>query len=69
MNQDIKCSGGCNTILGHVELEDGQEYQGDAYYGMYCENCPLPTMPQVESELDILKRQMQELLAKKNNTI
>jgi len=57
---DIKCAGGCNTVLGSVELEEGQEYQGDVFYGMYCETCSLPVKQ--ESELDILKKQVQELL-------
>ena len=42
MAHDIKCAGGCGTILASVELTEGQEYQGDAFYGMYCDECTRP---------------------------
>lgn len=64
MTQEIKCSGGCDTVLGSVELGNGEFYKGDTYYGMYCESCPLPEKS--ESELDLLKKQMQEILDNKN---
>lgn len=62
---DIKCAGGCETILGNIELEINEEYRGDSYYGMYCENCPLPVSE--KSELDLLKEQIQKLIDKQNN--
>lgn len=42
MTHEIKCAGGCGKVLATVEIEEGQEYQSDQVYAMYCDECPKP---------------------------
>ena len=42
MTIDIHCAGGCGTVLGSVELENEEDFKGDAYYQNYCDDCKKP---------------------------
>ena len=44
MTHEIKCSGGCGKVLASIELEEGQVYQGDTFFAMYCDECPKPNI-------------------------
>lgn len=42
MTIDIHCAGGCGTVLGSVEVENEEDFEGDAKYQMYCDICAKP---------------------------
>jgi hypothetical protein len=48
MTIDIHCAGGCGTVLGSVELENEEDFKGDAYYQNYCDDCVKPNTEPVE---------------------
>ena len=62
---NIKCANGCDTILGSVELDDISNFKGHAGYSMYCGNCN--RTQKKESELEKLKKEIEELKALINN--
>ena len=48
MTIEIHCAGGCGTVLGIVELENEEDFKGDAYYQNYCDDCVKPNTEPVE---------------------
>ena len=39
MKHPINCADRCGTELGTVELSEDEEYKGDEFYGMLCDDC------------------------------
>ena len=48
MTIDIHCAGGCGTVLGSVEVENEEDFKGDAYYQNYCDDCKKPNQEPTE---------------------
>ena len=48
MTIEIHCAGGCGTVLGSVEVENEEDFKGDAYYQNYCDDCVKPNTEPVE---------------------
>jgi hypothetical protein len=42
---EIKCIGGCGTVLGTVELEEGETFKGDSAYHLCCDSCRPTKLP------------------------
>lgn len=42
MTADIHCAGGCGKVIASTEIEKEEDFKGDAFYGMYCDECTRP---------------------------